>query len=242
MAALKIPKLWLDRRAVDAREREAIANIYEELQKTGKVEKHLPEENRVVRDQLARSKAPVVKPPPAAPVAAPKPAAPKPATAEKVAPSTGSVSIRLKFYLEPSSMIEDAPSIGPKMGQRLRLVSVSTVAALLASDADDLSSKLSAGAQRASSRVSSQTVRNWQDQAKLVCRVPALRGHDAQILVACGFRAPEKIAASGADNVWKQVQPFTQTSECQRIVRNGESPNREEVAHWVSQAKLARAA
>jgi hypothetical protein len=250
VAALKIPKLWLDRRAVDAREREAIAEIYEELEKTGKVEKHLPEESRVVREQLARSKAPMVKPQSVSPVAAPKVETQKLATSAmlKAAPTeqptaTGNgASIRLKFYLEPSSMIEDAPSIGPKTGQRLRLVGVSTVAALLENDAADLASKLSAGAQRVSSRVSVQTVRDWQDQTRLVCRVPSLRGHDAQILVACGFRQPEKIAAGGVDAVWTQVMPFTKTSECQRIVRDGQPPDRQEVADWVSHAKLARAA
>jgi hypothetical protein len=53
LAALRAPGKIAARRAADARERRAVEAIYDELQATGTVEVHLPEEERVVRDRYA---------------------------------------------------------------------------------------------------------------------------------------------------------------------------------------------
>ncbi|MBO0763579.1 MAG: DUF4332 domain-containing protein [Hyphomicrobiaceae bacterium] len=54
LAAVEAPTRALARKAADARERRLIEAIYDELQVNGTVERHLPEEQRVVRDRFAR--------------------------------------------------------------------------------------------------------------------------------------------------------------------------------------------
>jgi len=73
-----------------------------------------------------------------------------------------------------------------------------------------------------------------------MCRVPQLRGHDAQILVACQLTTPEQIAAMTADDLFSTVQPFCETRQGERIIRSGRKPDMEEVADWIAWAKQAR--
>ncbi|HEX5957420.1 MAG TPA: DUF4332 domain-containing protein [Hyphomicrobiaceae bacterium] len=54
LAVLQAPVRMLGNRRADARERRAVEAIYDELQATGTVERHLPEEERVVREHYAR--------------------------------------------------------------------------------------------------------------------------------------------------------------------------------------------
>ena len=54
LAAVQAPAKALARGLADARERRAVEAIYDELQTTGTVETHLPEEERLVRDLYAR--------------------------------------------------------------------------------------------------------------------------------------------------------------------------------------------
>jgi hypothetical protein len=53
LGILRAPARMLARRRVDARERRAVEAIYDELQATGTVERHLPEEERRVRERYA---------------------------------------------------------------------------------------------------------------------------------------------------------------------------------------------
>jgi predicted flap endonuclease-1-like 5' DNA nuclease len=139
-----------------------------------------------------------------------------------------------KFYLESSDTIEQAPSIGPRMAERLQAVGVRTVADLL--DADP-----AATAARLKRRgVDADVIRTWQQQAALVCRVPWLRGHDAQILVACGVTDPEMLAKLDAAAFWKKVQPLAASAEGKRILRTSKAPDLEEVTQWIQWAGQAR--
>ena len=81
---------------------------------------------------------------------------------------------------------------------------------------------------------------DWQDQATLVCRVPELRGHDAQILVACDYRDPDDIAAADAGEMLEFVEEFCDTTEGKRVIRSGKQPDLEEVTDWISFAQSSR--
>ncbi len=131
--------------------------------------------------------------------------------------------------------VVDAPAIGPRMAERLERIGVKTVADLLALDPETAAGRLS------HVRVSAQTVRDWQAQATLVCRVPMLRGHDAQILVAIGVTDANRLAAMTPEGLFDLVRPFTETKECDRIVRNGRTPNLAEVTDWIRWAGNSRA-
>ncbi|MEP3481953.1 MAG: DUF4332 domain-containing protein [Fuerstiella sp.] len=140
----------------------------------------------------------------------------------------------LRFFLSRSSDIESAPSIGPKTAQRLSRVDIYTVDDLLKADVEVVADKLD------NRRINADTIRQWQDQARLICQVPELRGHDAQILVACGVTQPEQLAAKRPVDLLALVGPFAETSEGERIVRGGSKPDLEEVTDWIHYAQQSR--
>ena len=140
-----------------------------------------------------------------------------------------------RYYLTTEDPVVDAPTIGPRMAARLHEVGIRTVADLLAADATQLSTQLGLR------RVTAADVRSWQRQAELVCRVPNLRGHDAQILVACGIESVDQLATHDADRLWGRVEPFAQSAEAKRLLRGGNGPDRAEVSDWVTWAQHAQA-
>jgi RecG-like helicase len=140
----------------------------------------------------------------------------------------------LRFYLNTADPIESAPSIGPRTAERLERIGIRTVADFLRADPE-------ATAERLRNRhIKADTIRQWQQQTILVCRVPQLRGHDAQILVACGIHDPEKLAAIEPSVLWRRVEPFSETNEGKRFIRNGKAPDLEEVRSWIAFAAQAR--
>ncbi len=141
---------------------------------------------------------------------------------------------RHKFYLELASPVVDAPSIGPRMAERLEKLGILTVDQLLAANAESLADKLNMR------RVDAATIRNWQEQSRMVCRIPNLRGHDAQLLVACNLNSPEELAAMNAASVLSQVLVIAKSSEGQRILRGGKQPDLEEVTDWIRWAGQSR--
>ncbi len=141
---------------------------------------------------------------------------------------------RLRFYLELASPVVDAPSIGPRMATRLEKFGILTVDQLLAANADSLADKLNMR------RIDGATIRSWQEQARLVCRIPNLRGHDAQLLVACQLTSPEELAAMQAAAVLSQVLVVAESSEGQRILRGSKHPDLEEVNDWIRWAAQCR--
>jgi predicted flap endonuclease-1-like 5' DNA nuclease len=139
-----------------------------------------------------------------------------------------------RFYLESSDTIEQAPSIGPRMAALLEGIGIRTVADFLNADPAATAARLKR------KNVDAGVIRTWQQQATLVCRVPWLRGHDAQILVACGVTDPESLAKLDAATLWKTVQPFAESAEGKRILRTSKAPDLEEVTHWIQWAAQAR--
>ncbi|MEM9942433.1 MAG: DUF4332 domain-containing protein [Planctomycetota bacterium] len=149
--------------------------------------------------------------------------------------TTGTVKkSKLKFYLDLNDHIEAAPAIGPKTAERFEKVGVHTVAEFLKQTAESLASKL------AYKRITEELVRQWQQQARLVCRIPNLRGHDAQLLVACGIIEPEELATMQPTDLFKIIDPFAQSKEGLKIIRNGKMPDLEEVTDWINWAANTR--
>lgn len=147
---------------------------------------------------------------------------------------SGESSGHRKFYLELSSPVVDAPSIGPRMATRLEDQGVYTVDQLLVADAESLADKMN------HRRVDAETILAWQEQARLVCRIPNLRGHDAQLLVACELTSPEELANADADNVLTQVLEIAKSKEGQRILRGSKDPDLDEVNDWIHWAANSR--
>lgn len=141
---------------------------------------------------------------------------------------------RLKFYLEPASPVVDAPSIGASMARSLEEVGVVTIQDLLNVNADELSADLG------QPRVTGAVIRAWQEQSRLVCRIPNLRGHDAQILVACGITTPEALTRIEPTALLAQTTAFAGSTQGQRVLRGSQAPDLDEVKQWISWAANSR--
>ncbi|SFH69880.1 DUF4332 domain-containing protein [Planctomicrobium piriforme] len=144
-----------------------------------------------------------------------------------------------RFYLQPHSPIVDAPSIGPKTAERLNAIGVQLVSELLERDADEIATLLGR------KEITPAVVAGWQQQSALMCRVPQLRGHDAQVLVSCQIIEPETLAAMSPYELYVLVEPFVCSKEGQRLLRNASVPDLAEVTEWIEYARqspLLRAA
>lgn len=139
-----------------------------------------------------------------------------------------------KFKLNRKDAVVDAPSIGEKTSQRLHSVGVRTVGDLLEANPMQLATKLRM------SHITADTIRQWQKESTLCCRMPGIAGHDSQILIASGIESPEDLAELGASEVLDLIQPFLESSEGKRVLRSSTPPDREEVTNWIAWAKKAR--
>ena len=280
LATVKMPVRWITNKLADAEDRAAVDAMYREYEATGKVEKNLPEDDRVVRDLVAKELGAEAKRPTRSEEPAPASALPqseeKPAvnvtqpedvshppdhpilsmTTPEIAqlPSDKETEqfeqlavasaadkdfeqlkqTELRFYLQRGSDVVDAPSIGPKTAKRLRKIGVRTVNDLLQLDPDEAAGKLNAR------HITREVLADWQDQAALVCCIPRIRGHDAQIMVACGYRDAESVAAADCSELLAETAAFAETVEGQCVIRSSDPPDREEVANWITWAQQAR--
>ncbi len=153
--------------------------------------------------------------------------------APKIVPSE-SKDAELKFYLNQSDDLEAAPSIGPKTAERFTKIGVNSVGDFLTQTAEMMATKIKY------KRISADVIRQWQNQARMVCRIPNLRGHDAQLLVACGITEPEDLAAQSVEKLFAIIQPFSETKEGLKIIRGGKQPDLDEVKDWIDWAKQTR--
>lgn len=148
--------------------------------------------------------------------------------------SSSSESNSPRFHLSRSSPVVDAPSIGPKTAGRFQKIGVKTVDDLLECNPEDAAARIG------KRHITADTIREWQAQARLCCRIPEIRGHDAQILVACGIDEPETLATSDPKQLLQRITPFCRTSAGKRIIRSGKAPDLTEVTAWISWSKQSR--
>ena len=124
-------------------------------------------------------------------------------------------------------------TIGPKTAKRLQKVGITTVQQLIACDAEEVAKQLG------TRYIDAELVEEWQSQAELVCSVPNLRGHDAQVLVACGYEEASDIAEATADELLAEATEFANSREGKRILRSSAPPDLDEVEAWIEWAGLA---
>ncbi|WDQ15806.1 DUF4332 domain-containing protein [Rhodopirellula sp. P2] len=153
---------------------------------------------------------------------------------ERSSSRSSSNETELRFYLERASDVVDAPSIGPRMAERLNEIGIYTVDDLLKSTPEKVAEQLN------HRRVDAETVLTWQQQTTLVCRVPMMRGHDAQFLVAAGVTSAEELADQNPVTLFGEVDAISHSREGKRIARGGKLPDLEEVTEWVTYASQHR--
>lgn len=138
------------------------------------------------------------------------------------------------FYLNRSMPVEDAPSIGPKTAERLEAANIFTVNDLLECNPQYVANKLNV------QHIRKQTIRKWIRQTTLVCCIPGLRGHDAQILEGCGLTDPATIGRTSPQDLLGKVNSFLKTKKGQRILRDAKRPDLDEVTDWIRWSQKAR--
>lgn len=161
---------------------------------------------------------------------APAPSSPQPAAAAQAEPLRSSP----EYHLDRQSPLSKAPSIGSKTVRRLAKIGVQCVDDLLGLD------PLKAAGQLDSQHITARTIRNWQSQAALMCRIPGLRGHEAQMLVGSGLTDPHLICQMSAESLLDRVETFLISEEGERILRVAREPDQAEVQRWIAAAQQAR--
>ncbi len=111
---------------------------------------------------------------------------------------------------------------------------IETVAQFLKADPEELADKLN------SRHITADTLIDWQCQARLVCSVPGLRGGEAQLIVAADVRDAAALSSFSAKSLHTEIQAIAATSEGQRILRDREAPDLEEISGWIAAAGQAR--
>lgn len=150
--------------------------------------------------------------------------------------AAGTSAAGRRFYLTPDDSVVDGPSIGPKTAERLHPHGVMTVRDLLKAEPAALSVLVNAR------HITSETIVGWQDQARLMCTVPGLRGTHAQLLVGAGYNSGEAIADAEPDKLCADVLAFAATAAGQRLLRSGEPPDIEKIKGWLEAARSTQAA
>jgi hypothetical protein len=141
-----------------------------------------------------------------------------------------------RFHLTLDHDVVDGPSIGPKTAERLHPHGIKTVRDLMKADPAALAVLIGAR------HIGAETISGWQDQARLVCTVPGLRGTHAQLLVGSGYRSADEIASAEAEKLCADVLAFAATAPGQRLLRNGDPPDIERIKGWLEAARSMKAA
>lgn len=154
--------------------------------------------------------------------------------AEPVA-ATGDDSHWRVGQLNPDSPVVEAPSIGRKTAERLAEIGIFTVGDLLEADTEVAAELLDVP------YITEDTLIDWQDQAELMMTVPGLRTHDAQVLVGAGIRSADELANASARDIFIAAIDFLSTPEGDRIVRDEEELEEDEIEAWIDMARNAAA-
>ncbi len=153
--------------------------------------------------------------------------------AKPIAASTPAPASAQRSLLRREDPIVDAPSIGRKTAGKLAKEGLKTVADLLDCDAEETAYLLDVN------YIDAETLKDWQDQARLMIDVPGLRGHDAQVLVGAGIRNKDALAAAPARTLFQLAREFLSTPEGERVQRDDDQLIESEVADWIGLAKVA---
>lgn len=166
---------------------------------------------------------------------APKQTAPRPpqTTAAKPPPKTAAQ----RTYLKASDDLEAAPSIGQRSAEWFAEIGIFTVGEFLDAEPEELAPEL-----EPHGLIDTETLREWQHQARLVMDIPGLRGTHAQLLVGAGYLDAAAVAAANEADLAAAVLRFAASPEGQRILRKGEPPPAEKIKGWIDSAASRMAA
>jgi hypothetical protein len=138
-----------------------------------------------------------------------------------------------RFYLTLDDEIVRAPSIGPRTAGRLIPHGLERVRHLLNCVPQDVAMRVAAR------HITAQKIKTWQDQARLVCTVPWLRGTHAQLLVGAEFNTLERILRTDPALVCAGVFAFAATRDGQSVLRASPPPDEARIRSWITHTGMA---
>ncbi len=246
LASINIPIFWIVKNIEDKAEKKFLLAQAKEYEQTGKVIKNLAEDDKEVRKLHAEEILKITveelnnrplnkrhKTNNRTETAKNNKSTDK-STRTKSANKKTRGKSRIKFHLELTDKVGDAPEIGGKTEERLNKVGIITISDLLNADPAKIAKDLN------HSRIDTDDVLRWQKQTMLAQRIPNIRGHDVQILVRSNIDTVEKICSFDADKLLEEIDPFVKSSTGKSILRSGAVPDLEEVTDWIEWAKQAR--
>ena len=118
------------------------------------------------------------------------------------------------------------PSV-KKPPTRLEEIGIHKVADLLSADAKELSEQLE------TKWIRETIVKDWQDQARLVCEVAGLRGGHAQILVAASIKTSRSLAKMSGGELYSMMSLYCQTKEGLNLRACENLPDQQKVEAWI---------
>ncbi|QDT07912.1 hypothetical protein K227x_63410 [Rubripirellula lacrimiformis] len=132
----------------------------------------------------------------------------------------------------PSPLV-DAPSIGPKTAQRFASIDVETVGQFLDQSAAQMAESL------LTYWITTDTVTQWQWQAKLMCEIPGLLARDCQLLAGSQYNSAATVAVCDPHALHQEVSAFAATASGRRCLRGAEPPPLADVQQWIDNAARA---
>jgi predicted flap endonuclease-1-like 5' DNA nuclease len=234
VAAISMPLGWILRRIESASEQQAVKAIFEEFRVSGTVTENLPEEIRVVHQERQRDRDAATGAQTASTIPFTRPTKSATRDGSSQQPVAGSIATRdqtsPEFGLAMTDDLVDAPSIGPKTARRFAKIGITTVAQFLdaspATMADQLRTRW----------IKTETLVDWQDQARLVATVPGLCGYKSQLLVGAECRDCQSLSRQTAAALHQRVEEFAATKAGQRVLRSNKLPTVEDIAQWITNA------
>lgn len=127
----------------------------------------------------------------------------------------------------------DAPSIGPKTAKRFAAIGILTVQQFLDGSPEEMATRLK------TRWIKSETIRDWQAQARLVASIASLCGYKAQLLVGVDCRSTDNLATEQAEDLHERITQFAGTTEGKRALRSSRIPDLDQVSLWITDAESA---
>ena len=134
------------------------------------------------------------------------------------------------YHLTVDSPIDHAPSIDAVAAERLKRIGISHITHLMATDSNRLADTVGMVG------IDAKTIRRWQAECRLLCRVPQLRGFDARVLVGCGVTTPDTLASTHPADLLARVKTFLATERGQQILLSGTSYELSRITSWIASA------